>query len=62
LTRPADSAIGLSGNSEKEHDERIASIAQEVSATMRRRYATDPWTKKAAPYVWPVKKDGENAD
>ena len=37
-------------------DERVASIAREAGAMMRRRYASDPWTKKAAPYVWPVKK------
>jgi len=30
-------------------------IAREVGAIMRQRYATNPWTKKAAPYVWPAK-------
>ena len=49
---------GWTANSEKEHGERIASIARAVGAIMRRQYATDPWTKKAAPYVWPVKKNG----
>ncbi len=37
-------------------DNRVASIALEIGAMMRHRYSSDPWTKKAAPYVWPVKK------
>ncbi|WP_109485485.1 hypothetical protein [Occallatibacter savannae] len=37
---------------------RVPTIAREVGALMRQRYATNPWTKKAAPYVWPVKKSG----
>jgi hypothetical protein len=35
---------------------RVPAIAQEVGALMRKSYATNPWTKKAAPYVWPVAK------
>ena len=38
--------------------EKVPSIAREVGALMRRRYPKDPWTRKAAPYVWPAKKDG----
>lgn len=37
----------------------VASIANEVGAIMRRRYPTNPWTKKAAPYVWLGKKNDE---
>lgn len=36
----------------------VGTIARAVGALMRERYAANPWTKKAAPYVWPVKKDG----
>lgn len=39
-------------------DNKVASIAREVGALMRQRYPKDPWTKKAAPYVWPAKEDG----
>jgi hypothetical protein len=38
--------------------DRVPSIAREAGALMRRRYPKDPWTRKAAPYVWPAKKDG----
>ena len=38
--------------------EKVPSIAREVGGLMRRRYPKDPWTRKAAPYVWPAKKDG----
>jgi hypothetical protein len=37
---------------------RVTSIAREVGALMRRRYPTNPWTKKAAPYVWLGNKSG----
>ena len=37
---------------------RVPAIAREVGALMRQRYSSSPWTKKAAPYVWPAKKDG----
>lgn len=43
---------------EKEHYNSVESIAQQVGAILRRRYPSNPWTKKAAPYVWPVKKIG----
>ena len=36
----------------------VAAIAYEIGAIMRRRYPTNPWTKKAAPYVWLGKKGG----
>jgi hypothetical protein len=39
-------------------NDRVASIAREAGALMRRRYPKDPWTHKAAPFVWPAKKDG----
>jgi hypothetical protein len=39
-------------------DDRVATIAREVGAVMRQRYSTNPWTRKAAPYVWPAKKIG----
>lgn len=41
----------------KRHVDRVAQIAYEVGAIMRRRYPTNPWTRKAAPYVWLVKKN-----
>jgi hypothetical protein len=41
-----------------QQNDRVASIAREVGAHMRSRYPKDPWTKKAAPYVWPAKKNG----
>jgi len=47
-----------SENAQNNPDDRVASIAREVGALMRRSYATNPWTKKAAPYVWPAKKNG----
>ena len=31
---------------------RISSIARDVGALMRRHYSTNPWTRKATPYVW----------
>ncbi len=37
---------------------RVAAVAQEAGALMRKNYQSNPWTKKAAPYVWPVKKAG----
>ena len=53
---------GLGYNSdlaaEKDRNDRIATIAQQVAVIMRKRYPSSPWTKKAAPFVWPVKKDG----
>ena len=36
----------------------MAAIAYEIGVIMRRRYPTNPWTKKAAPYVWLGKKSG----
>ena len=36
----------------------VAAIAYEIGAIMRQRYPTNPWTKKAAPYVWLGKKGG----
>ncbi|HXS78194.1 MAG TPA: hypothetical protein VN753_18595 [Terracidiphilus sp.] len=39
-------------------NDRVASIAREIGSLMRGRYPRDPWTKKAAPYVWPSKKNG----
>ncbi len=41
----------------KQHANSVASIAQEVGAIMRTRYPSNPWTRKATPYVWPVKKN-----
>ena len=35
---------------------RVTTVALEVGAMMRQRYPANPWTKKAAPFVWPVKK------
>lgn len=49
---------GWAADSEKVHEDRIRSIALEVGAMMRMRYPASPWTRKAAPFVWPVKKDG----
>lgn len=49
---------GWGGGGDDVRSKRIASIAQEVGALMRKRYPANQWTKKAAPYVWPVKKDG----
>jgi hypothetical protein len=46
---------GSGSGSGKENADRVRDIALEAGAMMRQRYATDPWTKKAAPYVWPVK-------
>jgi hypothetical protein len=34
--------------------EKIGAIAREVGAIMRKQYSSNPWTRKAAPYVWPV--------
>jgi hypothetical protein len=34
----------------------ISRIANEVGDLMRHRYPTNPWTRKAAPYVWPSDK------
>jgi hypothetical protein len=45
---------GWARDSYKEHTERIGSIAREVGALMRQRYPYSPWTKKAAPFVWPA--------
>ncbi len=45
-------------DSQKSRTDRIAAIAYEVGATMRKYYRFSPWTRKAAPYVWPVKKSG----
>ena len=39
-------------------NDQVPSIAREVGSIMRQRYPKDPWTKKAAPYVWPAKKNG----
>ena len=36
----------------------VAAIAYKIGAIMRRSYPTNPWTKKAAPYVWLGKKSG----
>ena len=47
-----------SENDANKQDDKVASIAREVGALMRRRYATNPWTRKAAPIVWPIKKNG----
>lgn len=42
----------------KPHVDPVAAIAYEIGAIMRQRYPTNPWTKKAAPYVWLGKKNG----
>jgi hypothetical protein len=38
--------------------DQVGAIAREVGVILRRDYSTNPWTKKAAPYVWPAKKEG----
>jgi hypothetical protein len=43
---------------DKESADRVASIAREVGALLRRHYPANPWTKKAAPYVWLGDKTG----
>jgi hypothetical protein len=43
-------------DSNRPHVDRVAQIAYEVGAIMRRKYPTNPWTRKAAPYVWLVKR------
>jgi len=45
-------------NGASKAENKVDSIAREVGALMRRSYATNPWTQKAAPYVWPAKKNG----
>jgi hypothetical protein len=47
---------GASSEADAGSPKGVPAIAQEVGALMRKSYATNPWTKKAAPYVWPVKK------
>ena len=47
---------GWGAERDKQNSDRVATIAREVGAMLRQRYPTDPWTKKAAPYVWPAKK------
>jgi len=37
---------------EKTGADRTTDIAHQVVVLMRHRYPTDPWTKKAAPFVW----------
>jgi hypothetical protein len=39
-------------HAEKAQTDQIASIAREAGAILRHRYAANPWTKKAAPFVW----------
>ena len=43
---------GMGAGNDKESADRVASIARDVGALMRRHYSTNPWTRKAAPYVW----------
>jgi hypothetical protein len=47
-----------SDNDANKPDDKVASIAREVGAIMRERYPKDTWTRRAAPYVWPAKKNG----
>lgn len=43
---------GESQEPNKPHVDQTSAIAYDIGAIMRRRYPTNPWTKKAAPYVW----------
>jgi hypothetical protein len=52
--READS--NADSNVDRGKSDRTAKIALEVGALMRQRYPANPWTKKAAPFVWPVEK------
>ncbi|MGB9408620.1 MAG: hypothetical protein WCA89_13870 [Terracidiphilus sp.] len=49
---------GWGAENDKQNSDHVTSIAQEVGALMRRRYPTNQWTKKAAPYVWLGDKNG----
>lgn len=49
---------GSSDADANKQNDRVASIAREVGALMRQRYSKNPWTRRAAPYVWPAKKNG----
>jgi len=49
---------GWGAKNDKENSDHVTSIAQEVGTLMRRRYPTNQWTKKAAPYVWLGDKNG----
>jgi hypothetical protein len=49
-------AFGYNQDPSNPHAGDISRIAYEVGDLMRHRYATNPWTKKAAPYVWPTDK------
>jgi len=40
------------GHAPDAHSAAPGNIAHEVVALMRRRYITNPWTKKAAPFVY----------
>jgi hypothetical protein len=49
---------GWGSESDKASADHVASIAHEVGAIMRKRYPGNPWTRKAAPYVWLGKENG----
>ena len=49
---------GWGSESDKASADRVASMAHEVGAIMRKRYPANSWTKKAAPYVWLGNKKG----
>lgn len=57
--------LGVSANSdsaaEKDHYKHVESIALQVGAIMRRRYPSNPWTRKAAPFVWPLKGTADHS-
>lgn len=45
---------GWRSESARDRADRVRVIALSVGAMMRHRYPDNQWTKKAAPYVWPV--------
>jgi hypothetical protein len=49
---------GCDHGADQKGSDGVGAIAREVGAMMRRRYAANGWTKKAAPYVWLTKTDG----
>ena len=49
-------AFGYNQDPSNPHAGDISRIAYEAGDLMRHRYPTNPWTKKAAPYVWPTDK------
>jgi hypothetical protein len=51
---------GFADESDNPRADDVSKVAFEVGDLMRQRYPTNPWTKKAAPYVWPRdKKTGQ---